>query len=113
MPHCIIEYSKDLEKNITPQNMIDKTYQGALNTSLFISSDIKTRATAFDNYQTGNIRESFIHINVKILQGRTTEQRKFLSETILKEFQELTIQPLSITIEINELEKSSYSKLVK
>lgn len=110
MPHCIIEYSKDLEKEISAQNMIEKTYQGALNTNLFISSDIKTRAISFDHYQTGNIKENFIYINIKILSGRTVEQRKMLSDTVLNEFKDINIQPLSISVEISELEKESYSK---
>lgn len=112
MPHCIIEYSKDLEKDISPQNMIEKTYQGALNTNLFISSDIKTRAIAFDHYQTGNIKENFIHINIKILSGRTVEQKKILSDTILDQFKDIQIQPVTISVEISELEKESYSKTV-
>ncbi len=112
MPHCIIEYSKDLEKDISPQNMIDKTYQGALNTNLFISSDIKTRTIAFDHYQTGNLKENFIHINIKILSGRTVEQRKILSNSVLDQFNDIQIQPISISVEISELEKESYSKTV-
>lgn len=113
MPHCIIEYSKDLEKEISPQTMIEKTYQGALDTNLFISSDIKTRAIAFEHYQTGNLKENFIHINIKVLSGRTAEQRKVLSNSVLYQFKDVQIQPLSITVEISELEKESYSKTVK
>jgi len=113
MPHCIIEYSKDLDKEISVQEIMSKTYQGALKSKLFSPHDIKIRATAFEHYQTADTKESFIHINIKILSGRTLEQRKILSDTVLNEFQEIKVKPLSITIQISELEKESYSKIVR
>lgn len=113
MPHCIIEYSKEIEKEISVQEMMTKTYQGALGSKLFTPLDIKTRAIAFEHYQTAELRENFIHIDIKILSGRTIEQRKKLSDAVLNEFKEIQIKPLSITIQISELEKESYSKIVR
>ena len=113
MPHCIIEYSKDLKKEIDIETIISKTYQGALSTKLFTPSDIKTRAIAYKNYQTASKKENFIHINVKILSGRTIEQKKMISETILSKFTTIDIKPISISVEISELEKESYSKIVR
>ena len=112
MPHCIIEYSKELEDEIKSSELIDKVYQGTLKSNLFIDKDIKTRIISFENHQTGSIKINFINITVRILTGRDKEERKVLSNTILNEFKNINIKPLSITIEICEIENESYSKLV-
>ena len=77
MPHCIIEYSKELENEITPSQLLKKVYQGTLKSNLFIDTDIKTRTISFENYQTGNKKISFINITIRILSGRTQEQKKY------------------------------------
>lgn len=112
MPHCIIEYSQELENEIIPSKLIEKVYKGTLNSNLFIDTDIKTRTISFENHKTGNKKVDFINITVRILSGRSKEQRKLLSNSILNEFKNINIKPLSITIEICEIETESYSKLV-
>jgi len=112
MPHCTIEYSKELEKEIKPSELIDKVYRGTINSNLFTDTDIKTRAIPFKNYQIGDKKANFIHVTIRIWSGRSQEQRKILSEAILNEFKNINIKQLSITIEICEIETESYSKLL-
>ena len=112
MPHCIIEYSKELEDKIKATELIDKVYQGTLKSNLFKDEDIKTRTISFENHQTGNKKINFINITVRILSGRNHELKKLLSNSILNEFKNINIKPLSITIEICEIENETYSKLV-
>jgi len=112
MPHCIIEYSKELENKIKPTELIDKVYRGTLKSNLFEDEDIKTRTIEFENHQTGNKKINFINVTVRILSGRSQELRQLLSKSILNEFEDINIQAISITIEICEIEKESYSKLV-
>ncbi len=112
MPHCIIEYSKELENKIKPTDLINKVYQGTLKSNLFIDTDIKTRAISYNYYQTGEIKSDFVHITIKILSGRTKEEKIILSNSILNKFKNLNINSISITVEICEIEKETYSKIV-
>ncbi len=112
MPHCIIEYSKKLEDKIKPTELIDKVYQGTLKSNLFEDEDIKIRTISFENYQTGNKKIDFINVTVRILSGRNQELKTLLSNSILNEFKNINLKPISITIEICEIENESYSKLV-
>ena len=75
MPHCIIEYSKALEDKIKPTDLINKVYQGTFKSNLFIDTDIKTRAISYKHHQTGEIKLNFVHITIKILSGRSKEQK--------------------------------------
>lgn len=112
MPHCIVEYSEGLEKVIEPARLIVAVYQGALSSGLFEEQDIKTRALAYKRYQTGSVKKEFIHVEVKVLTGRIAEQRKMLSGFVLAELGSLGLTSVSLTVEVSELEKASYAKLV-
>ncbi len=112
MPHCIIEYSKEIEDKIKPIELIKKVYQGALKSNLFKDKDIKIRTISFTDYQTGNKKINFIHVTVKILSGRSQELRALLSNLILNELKNINIKSISITVEICEIENKSYSKII-
>lgn len=108
MPHCIIEHSKNLE----PSKLIDAVYQGARKSQLFENDDIKTRTIGFDNYQSGSVKSSFVHVTTKNLSGRNLEQRSMLSQLILSELESLSFISTSLTIEVVEIERESYAKVV-
>jgi len=108
VPHCIIEYSSDLEDS----KLIDSVHIGALNSSLFNERDIKTRSISFANHKTGTTSHSFMHVTARILSGRTLEQRSTLSHCILVELKSLNYSSASLTVEVIEMERDSYAKMV-
>jgi len=112
MPHCVIEYSEGLEVFTEPVHLINAVFQGALSSGLFTEPDIKTRAVSYKHYQTGAEQKEFVHVTLKILSGRTIEQRHNLSEMVLKELQALELHAVSLTAEVCEMEKASYAKAV-
>lgn len=112
MPHCIVEYSKELERSVKPSAFIEAVHQGALQTDLFEESDIKTRTLSFENHQTGGRTLCFVHVIVKILSGRSREQRAGLSKKILDELKKLNLSSISMTVEICEIERETYAKVL-
>lgn len=112
MPHCIIEYAKTLEQHISPQQLMDATNQGAINSELFDIEDIKCRTIYFDNFQVGNSDKSFIHITAKILNGRNDQQKAKLSSCILEELLKFGLSSVSLTVEISDIYKDVYAKKV-
>ncbi len=111
MPHCVIEHSENIDSDI----LITAVYQGALSSKLFEAqgSDIKVRAIAFKNYQTGNVDLSFIHVGLKILSGRNIEQKSQLSNLVLNELERLTLTACSISVEVIDIDRASYAKIIK
>ena len=110
MPHCIIEYSNDLETEVETSTLLSSVYNAALESELFFENDIKVRALAFKYFTIGQTWQKFIHVTVKILSGRTLEQRKALSQLILNKLKNLVSNSVSLSVEIAELDKESYAK---
>ena len=110
MPHCIIEYSREIEKFVEPKKMINAVYQGALESGLFNDGDIKTRSIAYDSYQSGSVKKAFVHVMVKIFSGRNLEQRKTLTDLILSKLKTIDFPSTLLTVEVIEIEKESYAK---
>lgn len=112
MPHCIIEYSADISATVCAQSLCNATYQGALQSELFEADDIKTRALEYQTFSSGVKQQSFIHVVVKILSGRSLAQRQALSQRILTQLQSFNLSDVSLTVEICDIERESYSKKV-
>ena len=110
MPHCIIEHSS----TINAEQLNSKVFLGALNSELFEADgrDIKVRSIAYENYQTGTEREDFIHVTVRILSGRSETDKEILSETVMTQLLSLSLSSASITVEVVDMDRNSYAKVV-
>jgi len=112
MPHCIIEHSADLLDICSAEKLMNAVFIGASQSMLFDDHDIKIRALSFDHYQTSNTTNAFVHIIIKVLDGRTIEQKAGLSSLILSSVQKLDLKNTSLTVEIVEIESASYGKII-
>ena len=112
MPHCIIEYSKDLESSVKPLVLINAVHKGAVESKLFDESHIKTRTCSYEDYKVGTSSNAFVHVTASILTGRTVEQKAELSEKILTELESLQLSLVVITVQICDIETESYFKAV-
>ncbi|MFM2642536.1 5-carboxymethyl-2-hydroxymuconate isomerase [Vibrio chagasii] len=110
MPHCIIEHSS----TINAEKLNTKVFLGALNSELFEADgrDIKVRSIAYENYQTGTEKEDFIHVTVRILSGRSDTDKAMLSETVMTQLLSLSLSRTSITVEVVDMDRNSYGKVV-
>ncbi|EPJ48380.1 MAG: hypothetical protein OFPII_06230 [Osedax symbiont Rs1] len=117
MPHCILEYSAGVARQISKLSLLEAVFQGAQDSTLFADDDIKTRAICFDDYSCGANLQSvegheFVHVEIKILAGRNLEQRTTLSQQVLNRLSLLAISNLSMTVQITEIERQSYAKTI-
>ena len=107
MPHCIIEFSNDLNTRI--KETVKTVTVDIENSGLFDKRTIKTRAIPINDYLVGGTEESFIHVTVKMLEGRSGVQKKELSQRILSSVMKL-YDIENISVEIMDLHTYSYSK---
>jgi 5-carboxymethyl-2-hydroxymuconate isomerase len=112
MPHCIIEYSSDVAEEVSIADLVIATHQGALSSGLFPEYDIKTRAVACQHHQTGSTQDSFVHVTVRLLSGRSDAQKSHLSEKILAYIEPMLPQVVSVGVEICDMHRESYRKRV-
>lgn len=119
MPHLIVEHSYDISSEPITQLQQDIQVIMSQSEGNFTIEACKTRAFVFGDYRVGALNQdesSFIHITLKILQGRTLEARKALSDkimTYLDQFvanQNLTTKRCDISVDIVEMDKETYGK---
>ena len=112
MPHIIIEHTADVAGQIEISELIEAVHRGALGSDLFPEYDIKTRAIAYSQHRTGQTCDSFVHIAVHLLSGRSDEHKCMLSEKVLAAVEPLLPQVVSVSVEICDIHRSSYRKRV-
>ena len=110
MPHCIIDYSRDVSIEI--DRLLEAVHLGAMDSGLFPEYDIKTRAVEFSQHRTGQTRDSFVHVAVHLLSGRSDEQKTGLSERVLARIEPLLPTVASVGVEIIDMHRASYRKRV-
>ncbi|KEQ16985.1 5-carboxymethyl-2-hydroxymuconate Delta-isomerase [Endozoicomonas numazuensis] len=112
MPHCIIEYSADIEQKYSIKELVSGIHQGALESGLFRAEDIKSRAFPCEYFQTAAPDQSFVHVTVRIMKGRTPAQKKGLSQKVLSAAEQIIPDVNILTVEILDIDTDSYSKRV-
>ena len=112
MPHCIIDYSPDIAGQIEIEALLDAVHLGAVDSDLFPEYDIKTRAQGYEYHRTGQTRDSFVHVALHLLSGRSDEQKSMLSECVLARIEPLLPRVVSVSVEIVDLHRESYRKRV-
>ncbi len=112
MPHIIIEYSEDVAAMVAIQDIVDAAHDGALGSELFPEYDIKTRALGYRDHRTGATRDSFVHVTVRLLDGRSDAQKSMLSEAVLGRIEPMLPGVASVGVEIVDMHRASYRKRV-
>ncbi|KMQ59473.1 5-carboxymethyl-2-hydroxymuconate isomerase [Chryseobacterium angstadtii] len=109
MPHFIIECSRDILQQRTPDEIMDTVYTAADSTGLFTPNDIKVRLQPYEYFRLGNEKKNFLHVFGYIMEGRNTEQKAELSKKICKELTALFAEISFLSVNINEFEQATYS----
>lgn len=108
MPHFVIDCSKQIIEQKSPEDIMQNVYDAANSTGLFQSEDIKVRINPFQYYNTGNTQKNFIHVFANIMEGRNTEQKANLSKQIITELKVMFSEVPIISINIRNFEKATY-----
>ncbi len=112
MPHCIIDYSRDISGQIDIEQLLEAVHDGAMDSALFPEYDIKTRALGYQHHRTGQTRDSFVHVAIHLLSGRSDTQKTMLSECVLARLEPLLTSVVSVSVEILDIHRESYRKRV-
>ena len=111
MPHCIIEYANDLTDLITANEMMDAAFKAMQASTLFETDHIKIRTHEYAYFQRADERKNFIHVTVKMLSGRTLEQKQQLASLVSKAIDELPVFGITVTVDIVDMDKECYVSL--
>lgn len=111
MPHCVIEYSKDLIPKIKMSSFMAGLREVIVGSDLFNPEAIKIRALAYEDYLLSDRYEFFVHIDLKILEGRTDSQKEALAKAVQEYALSITENsPVALSTEVIDMDKKSYQK---
>ena len=84
MPHLIVEYSANLERDLDIPRLVAAIHAAALETGVFPVGGIRTRAERREVYAVADSHpdNAFIHVQARIGSGRTPEVRQQAAEHI-------------------------------
>ncbi len=110
MPHFVIEYSRDVEDQYDINKVMQIAYKSGVESDVMQAVDIKVRATPYDHYRLLNDDDSFVHITVYLLAGRTDEQKELIALTLRKNLTNYLKTITSISIDIRDMNPIAYKK---
>jgi 5-carboxymethyl-2-hydroxymuconate isomerase len=111
MPHFIIDCSESILSLADPNELMRSVYAAAEATGLFArggAGGIKVRLQPYRHFTNVDAREHFVHVFANIMEGRTTEQKKALSENVVRTLKELLPAVEIISMSIRDFEKATY-----
>jgi len=112
MPHIIIEYSENAF-NITEVNtLLNGLAMAIANTKLFKPQNPKIRLHPAQHFLLDKSFNGFIHVQCRIHQGRSENEKKQVSHSILSALTPYSNSAIVITVEIIEMERHSYAKTI-
>jgi 5-carboxymethyl-2-hydroxymuconate isomerase len=114
MPHFIIDCSESILSLANPDELMHAVFAAAESTGLFASTGlggIKVRLHPYRHFANVDAHEHFVHVFANIMEGRTQEQKKALSEKVVRAIKRLLPAVDLISMNIRDFEKATYCNL--
>ena len=111
MPHFIIDCSESILGLTEPRKLLRAVYTAAESTELFDVSGvggIKVRLNPYRHFTNVDAHEHFVHVFGNIMEGRSREQKKTLSNKIVRTLKELLPTVEVISMNIRDFERATY-----
>ncbi len=111
MPHIVVEYSRDLEKNLDVPNLLKELHLDLVSRDTIAREHVKTYALPIDLCEVGfdETPNSMLHVILKLLPGRSVDLKTEMV-TGLRSIVDKYVSDISVTVEVQELEAETYSK---
>lgn len=117
MPHCIVEYSANLEADLSPRKLIERIYQAIVATKVYPLGGVRVRAARRDNFVVadGDAENAFVAVLIRMGQGRDEATRRRVSQEVLAALADETSasfakRGLSLSVEIQEIDEAGASR---
>ena len=109
MPHCVIECPAELARQHDMEPLMQAVHGAAAASGLFEASDIKVRVLPSEHYLVGGKTEPYLHVTTHILAGRSDQQKKLLTEAIVRAVCAQLPQLAMVTSEVRDIQREAYS----
>jgi 5-carboxymethyl-2-hydroxymuconate isomerase len=113
MPHLVIDYFAAPDTGFNPTKAMESVYAIAAGSGVMDPDDIKVRLRPNAAILFGDGRQSFVHIEVSLLAGRSPADRYALSDRLVLGLRMAFPDIAAISADIREMEPESYRKNLK
>ncbi len=113
MPHFIIEHGNALGSEAELQKAMQTVANCVQDYNFMEAKNVKVRVLPFTHFLALDGRSSFIHITVRILEGRTDEMKTQISTSLRDAFVQAFEKVQSISIDIVDMNARCYKKTLK
>jgi 5-carboxymethyl-2-hydroxymuconate isomerase len=110
MPHIVIEHGNALDCPGDAEVALRLAFDCGAASGFIRPEDIKVRTHAAGQFLHGDGRESFVHMTVLMLQGRTDAQKAALAEALREAFAGRFPAVASISVDIRDMNTAAYRK---
>ena len=117
MPHVIVEYSANLEAQVTPQRLVEALHRAALDTGVFPLGGLRTRAERRDVFLVadGDPMHAFVAVVARIGAGRDAATRGRIADALMAALEAETAEAagtrgLALTVEVQEIDDVTLRK---
>jgi 5-carboxymethyl-2-hydroxymuconate isomerase len=112
MPHFVLEYSRDVEQSADIPAVM-KTVQDVADECDFMNvADVKIRAKAYDHFLMPSAGQSFLHVTVYLLSGRSDDMKESLAISLREKLTALLPTVTSVSFDIRDMNRTAYKKRV-
>lgn len=112
MPHFVIEYSRDVENNYDMTKVMQITFDSGVQSGVMQAADIKVRARPYDFFRLANDGDSFLHVGVFLLDGRSDDQKEQVALILRENLQSYLVDVTSVSIDVRDMNRQAYKKRV-
>lgn len=108
MPHLVIEYFAN--DGIDQSAVLQSAFDTAAASGIMERADIKARLLPSEAVLFGDGRQSFIHVTIAMLAGRTPEAKLGLAEAMTRDLRGICPQIEAISVDIRDMDPRCYKK---
>ncbi len=117
MPHITVEYSANLETQVSPRRLVDMIHRAALATRVFPIGGLRTRAERRDVYAVadGDPNNAFVAVIARVGEGRDAATRERVAAALMAVLEAETAEAfrsrgLGLTVEVQEIDGTASLK---
>jgi len=110
MPHFVIDYSRDIETRYDMDKIMQIAFDAGVASGVMQGIDIKVRMQPFDHYRMANKGDSFLHLSVFLLAGRTDTQKEHVSLGLRTALTDYLTTVTAVSIDIRDMNTTAYKK---
>lgn len=114
MPHLILEHSRAIASDDDLQSLSGALYDAAQAHPVFSAHPkaVKTRTICADKVRSGVTPETFAHLTVRLLSGRSAADKTDLAQVFLNVLTQALPKVGSLSVELVDMDRESYAKRV-